>query len=75
MSCPNLERGKVARCRALGGEGLGVESPEFEEICFSGEFSKCPFLSLPVWREKWKNIGSRNSSVWLSRAFEFGSRP
>lgn len=48
MSCPYLEKGRIARCHAFGSEGLGVESSEFEEVCFSGEFGECSFFSIPV---------------------------
>ncbi len=48
MSCPYLEKGKTAYCRAFGDKRLAVGSSETEDSCFSGEFSECSFLFLPI---------------------------
>jgi len=45
MSCPYLEKGIVARCRAFGKIGLRISAREEEIDCFSGDFSDCAFLS------------------------------
>jgi hypothetical protein len=67
MSCPYLEKGRVAYCHAFGGQRLGVESSESETVCFSGDFSECSFLfsplsqalsALPVKTGKWKARGN-----------------
>ncbi len=42
MSCPYLEKGKIARCHAFAGTGLKLN--ERETDCFSGEFSECSLL-------------------------------
>lgn len=60
MSCPYLEKGRKAYCHAFGGEGLAVENSDIEAICFSGEFSQCPFLSFPVSGEYGKSKKQRN---------------
>jgi hypothetical protein len=39
MSCPWLEKGRRAYCRAPRNERLRAGSSEFEGVCFSGEFS------------------------------------
>ena len=44
MSCPYLEKGVVARCRAFGKIGLQIGAREEETDCFSGDFSDCSFL-------------------------------
>jgi hypothetical protein len=44
MSCPYLEKGIVARCRAFGKIGLRIDAREEETDCFSGDFSDCSFL-------------------------------
>lgn len=44
MSCPYLEKGIVARCRAFGKVGLRIGVREGESDCFSGDFSDCSFL-------------------------------
>lgn len=67
MSCPYLEKGKTAYCHAFGDQKLAVESPEFAEFCFSGEFSECSFLFLLPSLEYAKNRGQRNflpGSLW-----------
>jgi hypothetical protein len=61
MSCPYLEKGKTAYCHAFGGERLAVESPEIEDFCFSGEFSECSFLFLPLSVQYGTSRGRRNS--------------
>jgi hypothetical protein len=48
MSCPYLEKGWRARCRAFGNQGIGIKLPDMEDSCFSGEFSECAFLFAPV---------------------------
>jgi len=55
MSCPYLEKGKTAYCHVFGNERLGVESSEFEGVCFSGEFSECSLLPVP----RLKNFGGK----------------
>jgi hypothetical protein len=60
MSCPYLEKGKMAYCRAFGDQKLKVESPEFAESCFSGEFSECSFLFLLPSSAYPKNRGQKN---------------
>jgi hypothetical protein len=45
MSCPYLEKGIVARCRAFGKIGLRIDAREEETDCFSGDFSDCSLLS------------------------------
>lgn len=62
MSCPYLEKGKTAYCHAFGDQRLAVESPEFAEFCFPGEFSECSFLFLPSPLEFAKNGGQRKFS-------------
>lgn len=44
MSCPYLEKGKIAYCHAFGEERIEVEKSDIEEACFSGEFSDCSFF-------------------------------
>ena len=48
MSCPYLEKGKTAYCRAFGDKKVAVGSSGTEDFCFSGEFSECSFLVLPI---------------------------
>ena len=60
MSCPYLEKGKTAYCHAFGEQKLAVESTEFADFCFSGEFSECSFLFLPLPLEHAKNRGRKN---------------
>ena len=60
MSCPCLEKERIAYCHAFGNEGLGVDSSEILEVCFSGEFSECSFLSLRLFIDSKKNRGARN---------------
>jgi len=63
MSCPNLEKGWIPRCRAFGKEAMIVASTEMESSCFSGEFSECSFLSLPLWGKIPKAKVSKNSAA------------
>jgi hypothetical protein len=51
MSCPYLEKGRMAYCHAFGGQRLVVESSESEAVCFSGDFSECSFLFAPLFVE------------------------
>lgn len=44
MSCPYLERGYEARCRANGNLRLRLDAGEGEADCFSGDFSDCALL-------------------------------
>lgn len=60
MSCPCLEKGRTAYCHAFGNERVGLDSSENLEVCFSGEFSDCSFLSLRLFIESQKNRGARN---------------
>jgi len=60
MSCPYLEKGKTAYCRAFGDKRLAVNSSETEDFCFSGEFSQCSFLFLPIPVPYRKISGKRN---------------
>jgi len=60
MSCPYLEKGKTAYCHAFGDKRLAVDSSETEDFCFSGEFSQCSFLFLPIPVQYRKITGQRN---------------
>jgi hypothetical protein len=60
MSCPYLEKGKTAYCHAFGNQRLGVESSGVEVVCFSGEFSECSFLFVPLSVEYEKSKGQKN---------------
>ena len=60
MSCPYLEKGKMAYCHAFGGQRLMVDSSESEAVCFSGDFSECSFLFLALSVGYEKNKGQRN---------------
>ena len=71
MSCPCLEKGRTAYCHAFGKERLGVDSSEILEVCFSGEFSECSFLSLRLFNESEKNKASRKDR---QRSFEGTSK-
>jgi len=62
MSCPYLEKGETAYCHAFKEQKLAVESSEFAEFCFSGEFSECSFLFLPRSLEYTRNRGRGNFS-------------
>ncbi len=42
MSCPYLEKGRIARCHAFA--GIGLKLPEGDVDCYSGEFTDCPLL-------------------------------
>jgi hypothetical protein len=66
MSCPYLEKGKTAYCHAFENQKLAVESTEFAEFCFSGEFSECSFLIVPLAVEYGKSKGLKNC---LSKPF------
>ncbi len=50
MSCPYLERGSIALCRALGKRGMELNAKETEIDCFSGDFSHCSLLFSPAVR-------------------------
>jgi len=45
MSCPYLERGVIALCRAVGKRGMELNPGEAEMDCFSGDFSQCSLLA------------------------------
>jgi len=60
MSCPYLEKGKTAYCHAFENERFGLESSEVEVVCFSGEFSECSFLFVPLSVEYGKSKGQKN---------------
>ena len=60
MSCPYLEKGKTAYCHAFGDKRLAVDSSETEDLCFSGEFSECSFLFVPVPVQYRKMTGQKN---------------
>jgi hypothetical protein len=60
MSCPYLEKGRIAYCHAFGEEGIEVEKSEIEGVCFSGEFSECSFLFSPVSGEYRRRRGQKN---------------
>ena len=62
MSCPYLEKGRIAYCHAFGGEGIEVKKTDVEGVCFSGEFGECSFLFLPPPLEYAENRGRKN---WL----------
>ena len=61
MSCPYLEKGKTAYCHAFGDKRLAVESSAIEDFCFSGEFSECSFLFVPLSAQYGKNAVQKNS--------------
>ena len=61
MSCPYLEKGKTAYCHAFGDNRLAVDSSETGDFCFSGEFSECSFLFVPIPVPYRKMSGPRNS--------------
>jgi hypothetical protein len=61
MSCPYLEKGKTAYCHAFGDKRLAVDSSETEDFCFSGEFSECSFLFVPIPVQYRKITGQRSS--------------
>ena len=44
MSCPYLERGRIALCRAVGKRGMELNPEGMETDCFSGDFSQCSLL-------------------------------
>ncbi len=60
MSCPYLEKGRKAYCHAFGEEGIEVEKPDIEGVCFSGEFSECSFLFSPLLGEYRRRRGQKN---------------
>ena len=55
MSCPYLERGSIALCRAVGKRGMRLDPEATEMDCFSGDFSQCSLLPSP---------SSRNQRKW-----------
>ncbi len=61
MSCPYLEKGRMAYCHAFEGQRLVVESSESEAICFSGDFSECSHLFLPLSVQYGTSQGRRDS--------------
>ena len=60
MSCPYLEKGRIAYCHAFGEGGIEVEKSDLEGVCFSGEFSECSFLFFPVSGEYRRSKGQKN---------------
>jgi hypothetical protein len=52
MSCPYLERGRIALCRAVGKRGMELNPEGMETDCFSGDFSLCSLLLFPAHRER-----------------------
>jgi hypothetical protein len=60
MSCPYLEKGRIAYCHAFGGEGIEVRKTDIEGVCFSGEFGECSFLFSPVSGEYRKSREQKN---------------
>ena len=71
MSCPYLEKGWTARCHAFNGGGVGLDSLERESICFSGEFSDCPFLFTRGPGEPKKSVSSK---AWVGIPQKFLTR-
>lgn len=69
MSCPYLEKGRTVYCHAFGNGGLRVESSEIQAFCFSGEFSECSFLFVPLSVEYGKSKGQKNSGPKPGKAF------
>jgi hypothetical protein len=61
MSCPYLEKGKTAYCHAFGDKRLAVDSSVSEDFCFSGEFSECSYLFVPIPVQYRKITGQNNS--------------
>ncbi len=55
MSCPYLERGLIALCRAVGKRGMRLDPEETEMDCFPGDFSQCSLLL---------SLSSRNRRSW-----------
>ena len=47
MSCPYLERGRIALCLAVGKRGMELTPEGMETDCFSGDFSQCSLLLFP----------------------------
>ncbi len=52
MSCPYLERGRIALCRAVGRRGMVLNLEEMETDCFSGDFTRCPLLLFPPGQDR-----------------------
>jgi len=52
MSCPYLERGRIALCRAVGKRGMELNPEGMETDCFSGDFTRCPLLLIPPIQER-----------------------
>ncbi len=74
MSCPYLEKGRIAFCHAFGEEGIKVEKSEIEGVCFSGEFSECSFLFSPVSGEYRRSRGQKNIERGLFKNFFLGNK-
>jgi hypothetical protein len=71
MSCPYLEKGWRARCRAFGNQGIGIKLPDMEDACFSGEFSECAFLFAPGPGPGKKALGPVSPQPWRITARPF----
>jgi hypothetical protein len=66
MSCPYLEKGRMAYCHAFENARLGVGSSGDEAVCFSGEFSECSFLfASPSVESRRRPRGQKNSEAIL----------
>ena len=74
MSCPYLEKGKMAYCHAFGGQRLMVDSSESEAVCFSGDFSECCFLFVPLSVEHEKGKGQKTFTPRHPKALNHGHR-
>jgi hypothetical protein len=66
MSCPYLERGRIALCRAVGKRGMELNPERMETDCFSGDFTRCPLLLFPPIQEpkSWRQaLSSKRNSA------------
>jgi hypothetical protein len=64
MSCPYLEKGRIARCRAVGKRGMALKPEGMETDCFSGDFSHCSLLLSPPIQDRvsWRpDLSSKKS--------------
>jgi hypothetical protein len=71
MSCPYLERGRVALCLAVGRRGMMLNLEGMETDCFSGDFSRCALLLFPPGHER----STRRSTLPLRRSMKRGGEP
>ena len=71
MSCPYLERGRVALCRAVGRRGMVLNLEGMETDCFSGDFTRCTLLLFPPAYER----PTRRSALPLKRSMKQEGEP